>query len=283
MVKYFLNILLILNCSLAFGQLTKYVPPNNNWDIYPETNISYPNGKEDLKEILCLQSLLAENRIDEMFKMLDKFGYVNLPGLENCFKKYSTKNTENEIHPVLFIRNSVSDIFYENYLEVLFPLNDGDGASKIKNSFQQYRQMWNIVYTLFPIGNCYGYLKLMKVDPPFEWLDRYTARFYTQEIGEVIFKVSNFYKLLPGFNKTDGFKDIIFQGPGKAIWTHIIMEKAEVKNVFQSEGEYGFPRLEFYSRITDPGKTFKPESKEPFNIDIFMSLENFNDRIWGDF
>ena len=40
--------------------------------------------------------------------------------------------------------------------------------------------------------------------------------------------------------------------------------------------------LTFMSSISDIFKTFKPESREPFNVDFFMSLENFNDRIWRD-
>ena len=84
-VLFLVNILMMLFCFLAFSQFTEHKLPGNEWDIYPETNIHYSNGKEDLKEILTLQSLLAEDRIDEMFEMMGKFGYMPIPNNKNVF------------------------------------------------------------------------------------------------------------------------------------------------------------------------------------------------------
>ena len=88
-MKKCFNILMILFSSLTFSQFVEHKPSNNDWDIYPETKINYSNGKEDLKEILTLQSLLAENRTDELFKMMGEFGYVPVPNSENVYWKYS--------------------------------------------------------------------------------------------------------------------------------------------------------------------------------------------------
>ena len=118
-MKLYLNILMLLFCSLAFSQFTEHKPANNDWNIYPELDISYSNGKEDLKEILTLQSLLAEDRTDEMFKMMANFGYLGVPDTENVYWKYSINNdiNENEIQPIIRIRNLGNN---NNYYEVLW-------------------------------------------------------------------------------------------------------------------------------------------------------------------
>ena len=291
-MKKLLNILMMLFCFLAFSQFTEHKPPNNDWDIYPETNIRYSNGKEDLKEILTLQSLLAEDRIDEMFKMMGKFGYLPVPNSENIYWKYSIDNdiTENEIEPVIFIKNlGTNNNFYENYLQVLFSLTikTSNGIERtMRVNYKQSAQMYNIAITLFPIGNSYKALKGtwneslgLDEDTTMEWVDRYTVKINSPKKTS-IYKASNFSKLSPLLKKIEGYKTYIFEGPGKAESTSIYLK--DFSNDPNDKGEYSVPDLTFRSSISDIFKTFKPESRDPFNIDFFMSLENFNDRIWRD-
>ena len=291
-MKLYLNILMMLYCSLAFSQFTKYKPANNDWDIYPELNISYSNGKEDLKEILTIQSLLAENRTDEMFKMMDKFGYSGVPDADNIYWKYDFNNdiNENEIQPIIFIRNlGNNNNYYENYLTVAFALSvkTSDGIIRSMNvNYKQAAQMNNIVTTLFPIGNSYRFLKNtwnedmgLEDDTTMEWVDRYTVKINNPKKTS-IYKVSNFSNLSPFLKKIEGYKTYIFEGPGKAESTSIYLK--DFSNDPNDKGEYSVPDLTFRSSISDIFKTFKPESRDPFNIDFFMSLENFNDRIWRD-
>jgi hypothetical protein len=292
-MKKLLNILMILLSSLAFSQFTKHKPPNNDWDIYPETNISYSIGKEDLKEILTLQSLLAEDRVDEMFEMMGKFGYMPIPNNKNVFSKNSINNdiTENEIQPFIFIKNlGNNDNFYENYLQVLFSLTikTSNGIERtLRVNYKQAAQMYNIVYTLFPIGNSYNSLKNTYNESlglgegmTMEWVDRYTVKLSSGKEAS-IYKASNFSKLSPFIKKKEGYQTFVFEGPGKAESTYIYLKKFSNVPEFD-KGEYSVPNLTLMSSISDISKTFKPESRKPFNIDFFMSLENFNDRIWLD-
>ena len=292
-MKKLLTILMIMLCSLAFSQFTKHKPPNNDWDIYPETNISYSLGKEHLKEILTLQSLLAEDRIDEMFEMMGKFGYIPVPNNKNVFWKNSINNdiTENEIQPIIFIKNlGNNDSFYENYLQVSFSLTKktSNGIERtLRVNYRQAAQMYNIIYTLFPIGNSYNSLKNTYNESlglgegmTMEWVDRYTVKINSPEETS-IYKASNFSKLSPFIKKTEGYETFVFEGPGKAESTLIYLKNFSDKPEFE-KGEYSVPNLTFMSSISNVLKTFKPESRNPFNIDFFMSLENFNDRIWRD-
>ena len=291
-MKKELSILMIMFYSLAFSQFIKHEPPSNEWDIYPETNIRYSNGKEDLKEILTLQSLLAEDRIDEMFEMMGKFGYI-LFG-ENLYCKNPINNdiTENEIEPVIILKNFGGNkkiMYYENYLQVLFSLTikTDKGIERIvRVNYKQAAQMRNIVLTLFPMGNPYNSLKNffdekleMGEDTTMEWVDRYTVKI-NNPLETTIYKVSNFSPLPPMLKEKEGYKTYIFEGPGKAESTHILFKN--FSNNSDDKGKYLVPNLLFFSSISDIFKTFKPESREPFNIDFFMSLENFNDRIWRD-
>ena len=291
-MKKLLNILMMLFCFLAFSQFTEHKPPNNDWDIYPETNINYSNGKEDLKEILTLQSLLAEDRIDEMFEMMGKFGYIPVPNNKNIFWKNFINNdiTENEIQPVIYVKNLGSnDNFYENYLQVLFSLTikTSNGIERtLRVNYKQAAQMHNIAITLFPIGNSYNSLKNnfneslgLGEGMTMEWVDRYTVKINNPKKTS-IYKASNFSKLSPLLKKTEGYKTVIFEGPGKAESTSIYLK--DFSNDPNDTGEYSVPNFTFMSSISDIFKTFKPESRDPFNIDFFMSLENFNDRIWRD-
>ena len=291
-MKLYLNILMLLFCSLAFCQFTEHNSPNNDWNIYPELDISYSNGKEDLKEILTLQSLLAEDRTDEMFKMMANFGYLGVPDTENVYWKYSINNdiNENEIQPIIRIRNlGNNNNYYENYLNVAFALTvkTSDGIIKTLDvNYKQAAQMYNIVTNLFPVGNSYKSLKGtwnesmgLGDDTTMEWVDRYTVKINNPKYTS-IYKASNFYELPPFYKKMDGYKTVIFEGPGKAESTRIDLK--DFSNDPNDNGKYAVPNLTFLSSISDFSNTFKPESREPFNIDFFISLENFNDRIWSD-
>ena len=294
-MKTHLFALIILFSSSAFSQFTIHKDlKTSDWDIYPETNISYSNGKEDLKEILVLQSLLAENRVDEMFKMLGKFGYIPFPDIENTYWK-NTNNpnyTENEMTPVIFIKNLGSTgVFYENYLKVWFNLIIKDNVSSQLSStgivpYKQAVRMQNLInIQLYPIGNQYKYLKSswdgmgLPEDTTKEWVDRYTLKITSPKLTS-IYKASNFSTLPIGMRQKEGFTTFLFNGPGKAYNTTMDIQ---VLTVYPNDkSKYWAPVINFASSVTDMFKTFKPESRQPFNIDFFMSLENFNDRIWYD-
>ena len=166
-MKKYLSICMLLFTSILISQFVEHKPANNDWDIYPETEINYSNGKEDLKEILTLQSLLAEDRVDEMFKMMGKFGYIPIPNSENAYWKYTIDNNinENEMEPIIYIKNLGSNNnYYENYLQVFFSLivkdNLSSGVSRtLKVNYKQAARMNNLFYNLFSFGNNYRTLK----------------------------------------------------------------------------------------------------------------------------
>lgn len=295
-MKIFLNFLMILFSTIAFSQFLEHKPPNNDWDIYPETNISYPKGKEDLKEILALQALLAEDRVDEMFKMIGEFGYIPIPDSENGFWKNTINNTvkENEMEPIFFIKNLGSNTnFYENYLHVVFTLIVKDNLTsvlsrKLKVNYKQAARMNNLFYKLLPLGNNYKSLKNtwnesmgLGKGMSMNWVDRYTIKVTNPNGAPNIYKASNFSTPPPFFEKKDGQTTIIFSGPGKAYNTKLYIRKLSSINSNKTS-EYFTPSVTFLSSVSDMFKTFKPISRKPFNFQFFMSLENFNDRIWSD-
>lgn len=287
-MKKHLNILLLFFSTIAFGQFVEHKSPNDDWYANFNTKISYSNGKEDLKEILTLQSLLAENRIDEMMKMMKKFGYVFIPNTENLLWK--SKIGDNEISPIIQLENlGNNDVFYENHLNVWFSFN-----RKLKLIEKQKAiDIHSLVDNLFPIGNNYKYLKntwneslALPEGTSMEWLDRYTVKVINANKTS-IYKASNFHYIPPTFKERKGFTTIIFSGPGKSFQTKILFKK-NIENTINTS-EYYVPYISLLSYVSNPvdralglKSDFKPESRKPFNIDFFMSLEEFNDRIWLD-
>ena len=116
-------------------------------------------------------------------------------------------------------------------------------------------------------------------DTTMEWVDRYTVKIKNPKYTS-IYKASNFSTLPVFLKKRAGYKTVIFEGPGKAESTQIFIK--DFSNDPNDKGKYAVPDLTFMSLISDIFNDFKPESREPINIDFFMSLENFNDRIWSD-
>jgi len=291
-MKKFTTIILFLYSFLGFSQFNfvEYKSPNNDWDIYPETNIKYSNGKEDIKQILCLQALLAENRLDEMFKMLTEFGYVGIPNFKNMYWKNQVDNKFdiNEIQPILKISNIKGNNVYDNYLYVGFALTtDTNERIKFTASYKQVSRMYKIINQIFPVGNSYNALKdtwnenmILADDMTMNWTDRYTVEISDLKGNNVVYKASNFHKPSISFQKIDTYNTIVFKGPGKAYSTHLNLKRMSKSP--DEKGQYPIPTMTFTSVITDMSNKFKPESREPFNILFFMSLENFNDRIWSD-
>lgn len=71
-MKKLFFLILILSYSICFCQVANV-----------NSNNSYPTAKQDLKEFLAIQTLLAENRIDDLKRFLIEYNYENLPNNEN--------------------------------------------------------------------------------------------------------------------------------------------------------------------------------------------------------
>ena len=63
-------------------------------------------------------------------------------------------------------------------------------------------------------------------------------------------------------------------GPGKLDWIDIYFNKFDEKNSNENVP------VGFYFQVQKNYQSY--EDKDPINIPFFMSLKNFNDRIWND-
>jgi hypothetical protein len=261
MKKLLIFIFILLNCS-----------------IYSQVN--YPNAKQYLKEFIAIQSLLAENRTEDLKTFFITNGYIGVPGNENMFVKADLDGliNENDIFPGIYVKSGSNNVTYsDNFIEIVF-IKKKQNSYEFKHSLEDCYFIKNIIQNLYEIGQWYtmleafvNYKKTNSVNV--EKIDRYNYKAFSDEKPDDItyYRASNFFRAFAdNKNKID---NVAFAGPGKILLTELMYEEPLKSDV---EGKY------FYKMRLASWKLEESESTEKFNVDFFMSLKNFNDRIWLD-
>lgn len=241
--------------------------------------VNFPNAKQYLKEFIAIQSLLAENRNDDLKVFLVNYGYIGVPKNEGMFVKSDLNliEKENDIIPALYIKSGGNNEYVDNYIEIVF-LKKLQNNYSLEYSYDDAISIKNIIQNLYETGTLYtmldpysNYKKTTSMNV--EKIDRYTYKIYSDEKPQEIkyVKASNFFRM----NAMDANKgdNIAFFGPGKIMLTEIIYIDPIKTKV---EGKYSY-KIQLAS-----WKLKDVDSTEKFNVDFFMSLKNFNDRIWLD-
>lgn len=242
-------------------------------NIYSQVN--FPNAKQCLKELLAMQALLAENRMDELkiFILNNNYQYLD----ETYFCKYDLLNPpkENDVIPVVTISNIVNQnkLFYDNYIEIVFIKIKNNKQELVENK-EDLQAIEGIIKNQYDIGSPYFLLKSYTNDNipnemVVEKVDKYHLKISsTKAEGTTNVNASNF-TLFPN----NDINKVYFLGPGKAAATLI----SHVHS-FSDDPKYNYSIQIASLRNSNEDA----EKEEVFNIEFFMSLKNFNDRIWLD-
>jgi hypothetical protein len=237
--------------------------------------VNFNNAKQYLKELIAIQSLLAENRLDDLKVFFAKYGYVGVPNSKNIFAKMDLNAVENDVLPAVIINSGATDIYVDNFIEIIFikkgkddylyDYSYGDAVTIEKTIKNQYET--GLLFTMLDALDNYKKKGSVNV----EKVDRYTYKRYSDEKPDEIYysKASNFSSI-PSKDESH----IAFYGPGKTMLTEIIYQPP-IKGV-NVEGNFSYKLTLASWKLQDP------DSSEKFNVDFFMSLKNFNDRIWLD-
>ena len=233
--------------------------------------IKYSFAKEDLKEFLAIQALLSENRMEDLKSFFIKRGYqTSNNGDKITLYKMDINNMRelNEIFPVITIQSGkYSKEWIDNSIQIMFMKVVKDDLKKgTFHSKSNAIKIQNLIKENIDIGQRYSMFKDLKnlnqEGFVFEKIDRYTSKITSENNSERIFKASNFFKL----NEM-----LLFSGPGKTAVTQLYFDEPYGEND-KYICEISIRSLKYNS----------PDEKSPFNLNFFMSLSNFNDRIWED-
>tara|TARA_B100000795_G_scaffold70756_1_gene49705 strand:- start:1131 stop:1988 length:858 start_codon:yes stop_codon:yes gene_type:complete len=280
------TILLFLLPLITFGQIT------------------YENGTQDLKKLIVMQTLLAENRIDDLTDFMLKNNYVAVD--DNLYIDTSTYKLEKgDVFPFFFISDVPSEqasrmSMANKYISVWFSrvLHDWDTPDAISKNIMYaskldlresnliFGQVFGIVAPI--VGSMsfdggyvpfthLGAMSGMCEDQNYncEQIDRYTLKTYDIEKDEEkTFTATNFLNANGLIQSSEEFSNnILFYGPGEYGATLLIYSNNEMKKSETGEAQYS---------IKLALKSMKRTARNNINVDFFMALKNFNDRIWTD-
>jgi hypothetical protein len=244
--------------------------------------LNYPNAKQYLKEFLAIQTLLAENRTYDLNNFLKKYGWSGVEDNDNFFVKLGsfTELKYDDIYPIIEIKNEVSNSYHENYLVVYF-FRFSNKENDVYFTRQETSYLKSLLTRLYERGLPYSLISsfedLSKENKDITKIDRYTYKVPSQKSpdGYEIYKCSNFMNLSnTGLPNSD-----FFWGPGNILGIELIYPKlAEMERVRETNTTYEYSN---YMTL----KSMKREKGTPyvdFNVDFFMALKDFNDRIWSD-
>jgi hypothetical protein len=237
------------------------------------SQVNYPNAKQHLKEFIAIQSLLAENRMEDLKTFCINYNYLAEVSYDEIrlIKLMDGEYKENDIIALITLKTGGENPVSYNYIEIFF-MRDQNGKTSIFFSLDECKSIENIIQNTYEIGTLYSFLpnntKYSGVN--IEEIDRYN--FIISPIKNPDQKryinASNFYR-----NQFIKDNPVCFAGPGKNLG--IILKYFEpIKDKVEEKYAY---KMRIYSlKLPDA------ESLEKFNVDFFMSLKNFNDRIWLD-
>lgn len=244
------------------------------------SQVNYLNAKQDLKEFIAVQSLLTENRSDDLKTFFVNNNYISMDDSEkNMFMKLDSDGLikENDIVPVLTVKSGGKNEYADNYIEIIF-LKRQNNKSEILLSLEDCISIKKIIQNIYETGSTYPMLSAYEEykktnNMNVEKIDRYTFKIYSDDDSSKIsyVKASNFFRMAEiDKNKVN---NIAFFGPGKIMLTELIYIEPVKSKV---EGKYSYKMQIASWKLEDS------ETTEKFNINFFMSLKNFNDRIWLD-
>jgi hypothetical protein len=245
------------------------------------SQVNYPNAKQDLKEFIAIQSLLAENRMEDLKTFCINYNYsVQASNDETLLLKFDVDGTrkENDIQALIKVKSGGKDPLSDNYMEILF-LRDQNREINYFFSLDECKSIENIIQNTYEIGSPYTLLPNSGTDYTgvnIEEIDRYN--FILSPIKnpdkKKYLKASNFFRM-------DQFIEgnhVYFSGPGKNAYIELTYFEPFKHNV---EEKYAYKMQIASWKLPDAVPEGKL-NKEKFNVDFFMSLKNFNDRIWLD-
>lgn len=243
-----------------------------------QNEYKYPYAKEQLKEFLAIQALLAENRIDELINFFDEYDYYSVPDQEvPTYTKVNLKSDRKtepfEIRPMIQIQSGKysKDRYADNSLNIIFAVEEEDNKTTFTHSKYNALMIQQFLINEIETGVPFSAMRNFEENSEFtvEEIDRYTLKIVNTKNPEKfkIHKASNFLY----FEQEE--KMVIFLGPGKASWTEIYFNEPIPVN---EPGKYLSS-----IKLSSP-KSKNPKELKPFNLEFFMALKDFNDRIWAD-
>jgi hypothetical protein len=225
-----------------------------------------------LKELIAFRTLIKENRISDLDKLIDESLYVGLEN--NSFVK--SKTFDETVPDDMFVFFQIND---DNDLKVAIGKTDENNSPKLKMTKGERNNIWNDFFSVIEVGLPYGLYKDIteqledkKGDSlQFEKISRYEHRHKVD--GKYDWKTNKASNFTTMFSNEKAYF-FTFMGPGQLLKIDIIIPKYDDKGWNDEVPPFFF--------VTATGLLESETMPPPINIPFFMSLKNFNDRIWAD-
>jgi hypothetical protein len=234
------------------------------------SQINYPDSKQYLKEFIAIQTLLAENRLDDLKSFLIEYKWYPIPERDEfTFGKAESQLNENDVFPLIRIESRAEKGLSDKYLVVIFRKYN---PSNPKVSLEEGHRIQYLIKHLYELGLTLSILESLntKKNITVEKIDRYTYKVSPIENKNYsqIFKASNFIDANLS-NEISHF----YAGPGNIKCT--ILTYDDLIKVDSDGVDNYMVRMQLSSVLPDT-------KHDKFDINEFMNLKEFNDRIWLD-
>ena len=243
------------------------------------SQLSYTYAFNDIKDLIIIQSLLAENRNIELNDFFSENGYViQNKDSPNHWIKFDQFIDFIEGNSNFFATYIISDDFQRdgysnNMVTMLFTLKENNDFRQISNNDAAILK--NLIYEKLNPGLPYAAFKAFEnsenkdISDNVIKIDERTIKFYNDKLSKYeTYICSNFTSIMsPSINK-----GVSFFGPSsKVAWIEFGF------NTLESQS--GKLIVQFFSIASFGSESFK--SKELFDVEQFKSLTDLNQIIWS--
>lgn len=252
---------------------------------FGQKNYDYLN--DYLKELVVIQSLITENRINDLSNFLDKHSYISLK--ENTFSKFEIGSEKLGLNFSINTNSAnkrflVVNLMYQNLEKNKFTVNDVQilRYNLMRQTKTTSEETFKLVWSFFKDTKegieektVQGVAKDSSYYDNFKIIDRYSYKQRLRGDNDNYFwqtvKASNWSDMLG----SEKYSVHSFIGPGKMSMINVIFYKF---NKLESSKEVP---TTFSIRPSELNSD-EDKNKAPFNVDFFMSLKNWDDVIWLD-
>ena len=238
-----------------------------------ENSLKWSFVEEDLKDFLIVQSLIGEEKFEDLQVFLEKQGYTQ--ATENFYSKPDRFRLD-EIYPVIYIYNTEQSYIDDGYgpiaSRVFFRANEAD----MHTNQTDHNRIWLFLMETFEKGLPYNMFKDTiefheKEGSEINYIDKYHVETTSSDNEVETFSASNFISVT-GDNdqkKTYG----VYFGPSQNLMVQITAYPQ--KEGDECRDDIYFSTLELFTTNYNPDRSI--------DVELFKETIGLNQIIWQDY
>jgi hypothetical protein len=274
-LRIFLVVLFLNSYYLSISQQhSAYQPTMPCSRMNP--SLKWNSVEEDLKDFLIIQSLIGEERFEDLQEFFEKQGYSQQA--ENSYLKSDRMNVYDEVVPIIRIINTEQSYIDNGYAPISSRIFLRADKPELYLSQFEHNRIWLFLMETFEKGLPYKMFKSTiefheEEGSEINYIDKYNVEVTSSENQVETFSTSNSTFVPVGERSEQKYSVGAFFGPSQTLFIQIIASQQKDGN--ECGDDIYFSSLQLSSTSINQDKNI--------DVELFKGLSGLNKIIWDDY